>query len=107
MLSPRLGVDSEDELAVGIPVADVEPALVGREGEPVGACQLVGDERDLTVAHAVDAAERELRVRGVGEPEGWVGEEERPIRAVDEVVRAVQPPAFVAVGEDGRCPRAG
>src|SRR5215207_5352581 len=69
-----VGVDlvAHHDLALDVPVADVEVALVGREREPVRAAELVGDERHGAVACFEDAAERQLLggvVEGVGQPE--------------------------------------
>ena len=54
---------------------------------------------------AEDAAERQLLVGVVAharQPERRVGEAQRAVGAVDEVVRAVEPAALEAVGEHGR-----
>ena len=95
------GVDvvAHDDLVVEVPVADVQVALVGREGDPVRAGELVGQQRDLAVTSAEHAAERQLAVGVVGllgEAERRVGEEQRAVGAEHQVVGAVQPPALVA-----------
>jgi hypothetical protein len=71
---------------LGIPVADVEEPLVGRQRDAVGPLQSDRDERELAVAQTVDAAERELPLGLVRQSERRVGEVERAVGGVDEVV---------------------
>src|SRR5205823_1425291 len=76
--------------------------LVGRESDSVGSDQLGCGQLHLAVLDAEDAAERQLLARIVvdaRQPERWVGEVERAVRAVDEVVGAVEALALVAIGE--------
>jgi hypothetical protein len=63
------------DLALEVPVADVQVALIRREREAVGPAELVANERDGDVADLEDAAERKLLgrvVERVGQPEGRV-----------------------------------
>ncbi len=87
---------------------DVEAPLVGREGEPVRLDEVVRDEGDRAGKRigAVDvlpadlggAAAAELRVVGAV---GGVGEPDGAVRLHHDVVRAVEAPAVIAVGDDG------
>ena len=93
-----------DDLFGGVPVADVEVALIGRQRDAIRPRQLRGNQRHLAVAHGEDAAERQLLLRVCecrGQAERRVGEVQGPVGGVHEVVGAVQPLAVILVGEDG------
>lgn len=85
-------------------VSDVDALLVGGESDAVGAGHVVDEQFQLAVADAVDAVELEF-LGGVvvlfGEAVGRVGEIEIAVRLIDSVVGAVEPLAFVLVGENG------
>ena len=61
---PAIGAElvAHHDLAVGVPVSDVEVALVGGEGEAVGPLELVGDQQHPAVADGEHAAEPKLLV---------------------------------------------
>src|SRR5882757_8231904 len=103
----RDGVVGQDAIAPHVLVAAavrVENFLVGRQGEAVRIRDVVDDAGDLAGLDHVDALEVEALARvllaqaqaavGVGEVDGAVALD-------DDVVRAVELPAFEAVGEDG------
>jgi hypothetical protein len=95
--------------AVGHPgVRHVQARLVGREGEPVGALEVVG--RDAALARrridAVDLAGSDLALGRVTlvvalDAVRRVAEPHRAVRGHDDVVGAVEALAVVAVGDDG------
>ena len=84
--------------------ADVERALVGRQGDAVRAAapRVPLHQRELPVLDAVDAGMEQL-ARGAVAPVAHagrhVGEEDGAARARHEIVRAVQPLAVEAVGQ--------
>ena len=91
-------------LAIVVPVPDVEGPLVRRQRQAVGARQLLRDDAKASIRVALeDAAERQFLSRIGGElrqAERRIGEEQRAVRPVDQVVRRVQPLALETVGED-------
>src|SRR5215470_11590430 len=52
-----------DDLAIGVPVADVQVAFVWGQRDAVRPSQFRGDERNLTAADPEDAAERQFFLR--------------------------------------------
>ena len=98
-------------------VADVEIFLVGRKGDAVGTGEVADEKLQLCtsggcagflferVRDTVDAVDLEL-LGGVGvflrgQTVGRIGEVERAVGFVDEVVGAVELLALIGVGEDG------
>src|SRR5215470_187448 len=101
----RLDVITENDFFLLVPIVDIEIFLIGREREPVRACQISADEFKLAVDQAIDAAEGKLLTRIVEElrqAEGRVGKVQRAVGAIHEIVRAVEALALVAIGEDGQ-----
>src|SRR5438309_1689279 len=84
---------------------DVEPGLVGREGEAVGPVDVARDNRELLRLRvpAVDVG-RQLRLGDVSfvvaeDAERRIGEPDRAVRLAHDVVRRVERLAVVAVGD--------
>ena len=89
-------------------VDDVELGLVGGECEPVRAAEVVGDDHRVARQRieAVDVARADLADGPVPlvvtiDPVARVGEPDRAVGMLDDVVRAVEPLAVVAVGQHG------
>src|SRR5262249_31326818 len=71
---------------------------------PVWPAELTCQERELAIFPSVHPAEGQLLARIVEElwqTKGGIGDVQGAIRLVDQVVRAVEPLALVAVGEHG------
>src|SRR5260221_783526 len=99
----RLDVVGHPDRALRVRVGDVQRLVIGRERDPVGPGEFLRQQAQLAVlADTVDALEVELFFRVLHlarETVGRIGEVERAVRVVDEVVRAVEPLALVAVGD--------
>src|SRR6516165_115011 len=78
--------------------------FAGRQCDAAGRGQLRSDQEHGAVTDREDAAERQF-LAGVAEPsrqaERRVGEVQRPVRAVHQVMGAVQPLSYVTIGEHG------
>src|SRR5207249_11186091 len=88
-----------------IPVGDVQIFFVRRERYPVWPFKIGAYELELTFVKGENTTVRQLLTRIVEElrqAEGRIGEEQSSIRAIDEVVGAVEPLAFVSVGQHGQ-----
>src|SRR5207248_9719449 len=87
-----------DRLSFRIPVADVEVFLIGRKVDAIGTLQLVGEQAQSGVCPGEDRAKGQFLARVLKEswqPGRRIGEVERPIRAVDEIVGTVKALALV------------
>ena len=78
------------------------------KARPLGRIEVVGDDvadpgRRVDAVHvaAADLALGAMALVVAVDAVRRIGEPHRPVGADDDVVRAVQPPAVVAVGEDG------
>src|SRR5437868_4518851 len=96
---------SHDDLLLSVPIVDVEVLLIWREGQTVRSLQIGGQQLDLL------AIWRDAEYTAVGQfftwiieelrqPKRWIGEIQRSIRLVDEIVGTVEPPPFIAISED-------
>src|SRR5882724_1855355 len=103
----RDGVVGQDAIAPHVLVAAavrVENFLVGRQGEAVRIRDVVDDPGQLAALDHVDALEVEALARvffAQAQAAVGVGEVDGAVLLDDDVVRAVELPAFEAVGEDG------
>src|SRR6266568_3274584 len=85
--SPPVTVErvAHNDLAIRVPVADVEVAFVRGQRDAIRPGQFRGDERDRAVADPEDAAERQFLFRvaeQAGEAERRVGEVQGPVPGV-------------------------
>ena len=79
----------------------------GEKAMPLGAARSLVRSVHLTVLHHVDPAERQLLpriVEGLRKAEGRIGEVEDAIRAIDQIIRAVETLPVVPFGEDRDLP---
>ena len=85
----------EPLLLIGI--RDVECLLVGRQRDPVGTGEVLDDGLQPAVSVQEDAVERQFLggiVILLEQSVGRIGEIERSVRTVDQIVRAVEPVAL-------------
>src|SRR6266481_5175881 len=107
--SIRLYLVPHDDLFLLIPVVYVEVLLVGRKCKPIRATQFVGQQLDLfpVSRYAEDTAVGQFFswiVEELRESERRVGEIQRSVGLVDEVIGTVEPLSFVAVGQHRKLP---
>ena len=100
-----IDVESADVPAAG--VSDAELAFVAAEGEPVGPFEVIGDDVHVTgrvdavhVASA-DLARCQMALVVAVDAVAGVGEPDRPVATLDDVVGAVEPPPVVVRRQDG------
>src|SRR5205823_6461197 len=82
---------------------DVKEAFVRGERQAVRSREVRAHKPQLTVMDGIDPGEWHLAARVIMElwqSEGRIGEKQRAIAAIDEIVRRVQTLTIVAVGED-------
>src|SRR5262249_33663185 len=87
-----------------VPVADVQVLLVGREDDAVRAFELAGEQPQSPIPPGEDPTKGQFLPRVVKkfrQAKGWVREIQRPVGAVDEIVRAVEALALVAIRQHG------
>ena len=100
-------VDVESPDVPAAAVADVELLLVTAEGEAVGPFEVVGDDVHLTrrvdAVHVAcaDLALRQMPLVVAVDAIAGIGEPDRPVGTLDDVVGAVEPPAVVVRRHDG------
>ena len=85
---------------------DVEQSFIGREGEPVRSLEIIGGDRERPVAR-IETVERRRQFRrllaafviGV-DAVLRVAEPDRAVRFADDVIRRIEPPVVVTIGQD-------
>ncbi len=82
-------------------IDDVEDFFIGREGEAIGEEKIAGQKIDRAEigTDAIDAVEVEIPwLRQIGDVP-WIGEIDRAVGLDDDVVRLVERPALIVVGD--------
>src|SRR6516162_11615759 len=104
----RLHFITHHDLSVVLPVINVEEFFVGRETEAVRAVQILGREYDLSrLLHRENAAERQFLARifeKLWQSKRRIGEIQRAVAAVNQIIRTVQASAFKFVRKYGELP---
>src|SRR5215831_6730504 len=89
-----------DDFAFVVPVRDVEELFVGRERDPVRSGQFGRQQLQLAVVNRKNAAKRKLFpfvVEKLRQAERGIGEEQRSVGAINEIVGTVQSLAVIPV----------
>src|SRR5271157_4811759 len=102
--SIRVNFVTQDDLPLLLPVVHVEVFLIGRESEPVRAAKILRDQLDgfPVRRHAKDPAIGQLFpwiIEELRQSKWRIGEIQRSVRLVDEIVGTVEPLSFIAVSQ--------
>src|SRR5271165_465231 len=105
--SIRVNFVTQDDLPLLLPVVHVEVFLIGRESEPVRAAKILRDQLDgfPVRRHAKDPAIGQLFpwiIEELRQSKWRIGEIQRSVRLVDEIVGTVESLSFIAVSQHGK-----